>query len=254
MPISREETIRELLRRSKRRRSVPLRRVFLQQGTRSQPDPGPLAKLVANRDVTALDLYLLQRALATAKPYDSRLEATVWARLLGLQSPAAATVVSRAWSRLAAMRLIKRRRGGRLAITTSLLEDGSGKHYRPPGLAPGDNYLQLPLAYWLDGFDRRLTLRAKAMLLIGLSLQDWSELPSEKVPKWYGISADTAERGLSELVDVGLLQRRVKYKRTPLVASGFTRTYQYMVAPSFRRARKLVVVVSGGLEAAGKAG
>ncbi len=45
-----------------------------------------------------------------------------------------------------------------------------------------------------------LSLPGKAVLLIAHSLRPGFALPVEKAPEWYGISADTAQRGLAELV------------------------------------------------------
>jgi hypothetical protein len=53
------------------------------QGDDGTRHPGPLATLVRRHDETALDLYLLFRALATAAPYDVARDARLWARALG---------------------------------------------------------------------------------------------------------------------------------------------------------------------------
>ncbi len=151
------------------------------------------------------------------------------------------------------MKLVTRRRSGRLAVITSLREDGSGEPYTGPTGKNGDTYLQLPLAYWLDGYDQRLSLRAKAMLMICLTLQDWSPLPAERVPAWYGLSADTAQRGLDELRDARLIVRRVTWRREPLLAYGFTKIHEYSVNAAFKRPRKLVASVHG-TDVIGKAG
>lgn len=78
--------------------------------------------------------------------------------------------------------------------------------------------IQLPFDYWTDdqAWYRTLTLAAKAMLLIGSSLKPGFILPGERVPEWYGISESSAQRGLQELREVGLLNRSISYKPTPL--------------------------------------
>jgi len=38
-------------------------------------------------------------------------------------------------------------------------------------------------------------------------------LPTERVPEWYGWSADTAERGLATLEEAGLLTHTTRLKK-----------------------------------------
>jgi hypothetical protein len=81
----------------------------------------------------------------------------------------------------------------------------------------------------------KLGLAAKGMLLIALSLRDGFELPSEKVPKWYGISADTGENGLYELRNAGLLVYTQANRPAPLVGAGFVPVRHYHLRAPFRR-------------------
>ena len=55
-----------------------------------------------------------------------------------------------------------------------------------------------------------------AMLLTVAMEKPWSSFPAERMPEWYGWSPDTTERGLRDLVDLGLCERRKAYRRTPL--------------------------------------
>jgi len=120
---------------------------------------------------------------------------------------------------------------------TLLREDGSGAPYAHPGEGSGsgkrDPYLQLPFAYWLDGYYDRLQLPAKAMLLIALSLPRRFPLPAERAPDWYGISASTAERGLRELRNEGLLRTEREAKSAPLAPEGYTLVNFYTLNPPF---------------------
>lgn len=231
-PVSREETIASLLAASQRRR-VPLRRVFVQKGAQNKPKPGALASFVKRHDRLGLDLYLLAVAAATHEPFEVRYGAGVWARGVGLTRGVAS--ISRAWKRIAALKLITRGRKGRKANVRLLNEDGSGAAYTPPGLVKGDVYMQIPLAYWLEGHHASLSLPAKGMLLIGLTLPDNFVLPAERMKVWYGLSADTADRGLRELVQKGLMGRRPEWKRAPLTDSGFTKQYRYNLRAPYRR-------------------
>jgi hypothetical protein len=72
------------------------------------------------------------------------------------------------------------------------------------------------------------------MLLIGLTLKPNFLLPIDKAEKWYGISGDTAQRGLSQLADVGLLESTYTTKSTPSsTANGFTREYRHTLPAPF---------------------
>ena len=86
-------------------------------------------------------------------------------------------------------------------------------------------------AFWLDGWCDRLKLPGLAMLLVALRETGTSKpsfiLPAEHVPKWYGWSADTAERGLDELIEHSLLLKVRRYRKEPLSASGVGRVNQY---------------------------
>ena len=67
------------------------------------------------------------------------------------------------------------------------------------------------------------------MLLVAASLRNPFYLPYEKSKDWYGISADSAAKGLSELTRHGLLTARTELKFAPLAPEGFTTTRYYML-------------------------
>lgn len=97
----------------------------------------------------------------------------------------------------------------------------------PRGL---DDGRQRVIGRWI----RELSVPELAMLLISLSLGDGFRLPIENVPNWYGVSADTAQRGLSGLRDRDLLRVDVRVKTAPLSATGATTEHRYtaMFLPS----------------------
>lgn len=234
-----QETVVELLRSANRlNRSVPIRRSFLQQDSPDGPTPGPLSVLVRRGDRRGLDLFLLLKAVASSSPYNSHRGAGVWARALRYTGVTAEEpAISKIWARLEQHRLISRRRHGRLADITLLREDGSGEEYVHPA-EEGHPYLRLPTAYWLDEDERwsaTLSLPGKAMLLIAHSLRPGFALPVEKAPDWYGISADTAQRGLSELVRRGALIRARTPKKAPLAPQGFTYDSRYTLIGTLAR-------------------
>jgi hypothetical protein len=238
------DTIEALIEKSQRSEFVSIRRLFVQQGRRSALRSGPLSTFVRHHDETAFDLYLLARLLASHAPYQAQLPAAVWARALGLRGSSGVAAVSRAWKRLADMHLIERGRHGRTASVTVLLEDGSGAPFVQFG-ARGDPYFKIPLEYWRDGWNTQMDLPTKAVLLIALSLKDGFYLPAEWVQRWYGISADTAERGLTKLRAFGLLDRKAQIKNAPLTAQGWTKQYRYELMPPFgpQWARPLIAAV-----------
>ncbi len=240
-----QETVTELLRISGRRYAAPIRRTFVQQGEKGSPRPGPLAALVRNGDRRGLDLYLLLIAVASSPPFNSHRGAGVWARALRHTGTSASEqAVSRIWSRLEAHQLVSRGRHGRLADILLLREDGSGDDYTHPADAR-EAYFQFPHSYWLDdekSWSSTLSLPGKAMLLIALSLQSGFRLPVESAKDWYGVSGDTAQRGLKELVDRGALARKFERKKAPLAPKGYTHDIHYTLS------RSLAVQRSGGAD------
>jgi hypothetical protein len=126
-------------------------------------------------------------------------------------------------------------------VFTSTREDGSREAYTAPSGRDIDNrYFQIPFAYWTDAeaWYRTPTLAAKTMLLISSTLKPGFILPTERVPEWYGVSTETAQRGLKELRDVGLISRSTSYKETPLEAIAYTQEHRYTLAPPFGRTQK----------------
>lgn len=222
----------ELLTRCKRDH-VPIRRGFVQLSLRGG-GPGPLAAFVTGKRETALDLYLAFHASACGGDFDTRLHALVWARVLGLAGSAHSnSLVSRSWSWLAEQRLVAKERDRRLLNVTLLREDGSGEPYTHPGKA--GHYFKLSHRYWLDGWCDQLDLPAKAALLILLSRKAGSDLPQERAPQWYGISADTLGRGLHTLQERNLVRVSVTTKKAPLSPIGYSWEQRYWLLPPFQK-------------------
>lgn len=171
--------------------------------------------------------------------WSTTLPIKVWARALGTTltttGQSATTAVSKTLTRLEDRKLITRtRRGRERNIRVTLLpEDGSGDPYTRPAAGNRDRFLQLPHTFWLDGWHDRLDLPATAMLLVALHEKPGFELPTEKIPEWYGWSADTAERGLKTLISLGVLTKTERVKKAPLSPSGLTSVNQYTLQPPF---------------------
>jgi hypothetical protein len=174
---------------------------------------------------------LLLLAGASHEPWDVTLPASVWARASVV---AEAPGISKVWRRLAQLKLVSRSRRGRTAAITPLKEDGSGNAYTHPGVSH-DRYFQLPYVFWTaeQRWYRTLDLAETAVLLIALSLGDGFVLPSEKAKPWYGLSADTIERGLRGLQNHGLLRVRRDYKEAPLSPLGYTLERRYTLQQPF---------------------
>ncbi|GGL33874.1 hypothetical protein GCM10010095_19050 [Streptomyces anthocyanicus] len=209
--LGQPETIKLILERSQRpTRTVPIRRAFLQRDvskSRSKSS-GALAELVRRSGKRPLDLYLLLSAVTSGGDFSVTEWSTTWARSVGIFDETAGTAaVSRAWKVLKELNLITRARGeGGKSTITKLHEDGSGRPYTSPGEGTGDPYFQLPYEYWDKGWHNTLSLPGKAMLLIASNQRKLKfTLPQERMSDWYGVSADTAGKGIRELMNHGIL-------------------------------------------------
>lgn len=236
MATAQRLAIDALLERSGRE-FVPIRRALLQ--TRVGPKTGGPVSRLGKRE-SALDLYLLLHALASREPWDVAFSARVWARLLGMdESASGTTLVSRQWSWLEEQRLVRTSRAGRSRRVALLHEDGSGRPYTHPGVGSADDpaegdYFRLPHAYWRGGWDARLPLSSKLVLLIACSLSDGFILPVEHAAEWYGLSANRIHRGLTELRAVGLLGMTVTSRLAPLTDRGVTFERHYTLRAPLR--------------------
>jgi len=237
-----DETRAALLDRSKRD-FAPVNKLFVQAPRGSDSRHGPLATFVHNRDLRGLHAYLLLLGITSSGDsedgWSTTLPIGVWARAFGTTRDAttasAATAVSKVLTRLEQRKLIDRQRHGRerkIRITL-LREDGSGAPYTRPGKGNPDRFLRLPHSFWRDGWHERLDLPATAMLLVALHEKNVFELPAERVPDWYGWSADTAERGLATLEQFGLLTHTVRLKKAPLSPTGLTKVNRYLLHAPF---------------------
>jgi len=236
LTASPDSTLEAILARSKRE-STPLRRAFLQS---DEGTPSCLSQFVRGSRNVGLQLYLLLLHAASGGEYTLSFAAAVWARALDL--PSGRSSRSRIYRNLIWLEqldLIRVDRERRVGEITLLREDGSGAPYHHPGRrmdgtsrAEG-RYLKMPKAFWEDRWHSRLDLPAKAMLLIALSHSDDFYFLQEKAPDWYGISADTAGRGLRTLRDEGLLKTRQVRKEAPLSPQGFAVQLHYTLQPPF---------------------
>jgi len=247
-PANEYDTRMALLKNAKRS-AVPLRKTFVQKprsrSSSAENRAGPLSGFVVRGDRRALDAYLILLAAISSggengDDWSTRHPIMVFARAFGTtldaERASAATAVSKTLRRLEDRNLIERSRSGReRKIKVRLLrEDGSGEPYtRPSGTSEAERFLQLNHVYWQKGWIDKLKMPGLAMLLVALHEKPGFTLPTEKVPMWYGWSADTAERGLAELQDLGLLHKVQHRRKEPLSASGFGLINHYFLLPPF---------------------
>jgi hypothetical protein len=243
-PLDRQGRI-ELLLEETKRRVVSIRRTFVQQGHGPDTKHGPLHTFLTAHDERGLDAYLLVHAMASAsRPWNCRVPSEVWVSALGLDEAAtpssAKTAVSKVMRRLEKRKLVTRVRSQRLSDVRLLMEDGSGEPYEPRSPERvEDRWLQLPHAYWLEGHYKTLRLPAKVMLLVALSRpKDGFPMPYEYVPDWYGVSSDSAEEGLRELRNVGLLTVVSNWVKAPRSKIGWTEQLLYTLQGSFSKAER----------------
>lgn len=245
----RQFTIEHFLTRSGRD-TLPLALAFTQARVdNNRPCRGPLAEFVRRGREGALDQYLLLHAIASNgdEGFDVRVPAATWARAMGgwfdpvdgTVAASALHAVSRNWRFLLEQKLVRTERVARLVRVTLLADDGSGSPYRHIGEGmkdrrlDGPGYLQLPYAYWREGWHERLSLAAKAMLLVSLYLGDGFSLPAAKLPDWYGIGATTGERGLRELRSENLLHAERLRRPDAESPVGFSWANYYELRPPF---------------------
>jgi hypothetical protein len=239
-PLSQQDTLEALLDQTKRS-FTPIRKTFVQQGRGASTKPGPLSSFLRSHDVRGLDFYLLVHAMASAEPWNCDYPAGTWVRALGLTEGAepgsARGAVSKITRRLVERNLIARSRTGRTSSLTILREDGSGEPYQHPG-RNREAYLKLPHDYWLLGHHAKLTLPAKAMLLVAHHQRDGFYLPAEKALPWYGISGDSAARGLRELRAMGLITCRQEWIENQRSDTGWIEQRRYTLAGPYARTAK----------------
>lgn len=241
-PPTQQATIEDLLVKA-RRDAVPIRNSFVQQGRGKTTRPGPLATFVTSQDGRGLLAYLLIRALVSNgdRGWSCTYPSELWVRALGLgehaEEDSARSAVSKVFSRLSRRSLVERSRTSKLATLTVLREDGSGDDYTHPGTVK-EPHFKLPHAFWTEGHYNTLTLPGVAMLLISLSLPNDFYLPFSKAKPWYGIGEETAQDGMRQLVDLGLIAYRVEWIINARAKDGWQSQRYYTLLGSYSSAAR----------------
>jgi hypothetical protein len=159
-----------------------------------------------------------------------------WARMLSMpQTVSSETTVGRNWTWLEKHLLIRTERERRVRKVYLLMEDGSGRPFER-ATGQGRGFFKLPYEYFTQRWHRELRLAGKATLMICLAQGPTFRLPTEHAARWYGVSADTLQRGLDELRDLGLLKVWTRAKKAPRTRFGFTMENHYALQGAFVRA------------------
>lgn len=231
-----DETLESLLnsKRQRGRRTTPIRRSFLQDTT-NEGRQAPLSFFVKERRSLALDLYYLLHCTASAHPWDLELPAMAWARALDLKlNTSSETTVSKNWTWLEGKDLIRSERHNRKRKVFLMAEDATGEPYtRAKKGDPGRGFFALPFVYFEQRWHKELTLPGKAVLSIALGQKSVFTLVTEQAADWYGISADTLQRGLDDLRDHGLLKSWLLARKDPRARHGVTQVSHHKLNPPF---------------------
>lgn len=151
------------------------------------------------------------------------------------QTTSSETTVGRNWTWLEKRKLVRTERDRRIRKAILLMEDGSGRDFER-ATGQGRGYFNLPYEYFTERWHLKLKLAGKATLLICLAQSPTFTLPTEPAASWYGVSADTLQRGLDELRDLELLKTWSRAKKAPRTRFGYTVENHYALRGPFVRA------------------
>lgn len=222
-----------------------LHRDWIQKPSTETSRPSKLSELVTNRRESALEAMLMLHSLEPVLRNCNWLSMNTWSALLtkGHDRPMTPNAASKAFRTLEDMSLVSRRRDGHHTIIEPLAEDGSGVVWQRPGERDviGQGYFTLPFAYWTEEYSSKLTLPAKAVLLILLSATQKTPSVSiaiDRFPEWYGISERSAERGYNQLESEGVLAIHRQRVRNDDVVGGWNYVYHRALLGPFSTASR----------------
>ncbi|TCU82270.1 hypothetical protein EDF48_11222 [Curtobacterium sp. PhB191] len=217
-----------------------IRHILVQLPERDKPRAATLAKVMHERKHRALLLYIL---LLTCWPWLQEqwkpLEGSVWIRALTAKGAPtwSASTLSRAWADLVELGLVEKNRENRLVRVVPRREDGGAEYDAPGGRRDGWNrYFSIPDAFWNDEIFAKLNLSALVMFLVvakETSRQSSVWLTYDDMEKWYGIKPKSAQNGLTELRQLGLVKRTVESIDAPLAPDGKTVHMHYALTNEF---------------------
>jgi hypothetical protein len=230
-----DDTRQAIVRRTGRG-YTPVRHVFVQKHDGPQR-ASTLARFCRNRKKRALVLYLL--LLTMWKPEASPYRSEFWLRALDVADGNVTwskSSLSTSWTSLVDMGLAARTRTRRMAKLVARREDGEEEYSLPDGKRIPDRYFVLPGEFWTEKWFDELSLPAICVLLVLLKEtndQEEIHLTYEQFDTWYGISASSAQKGLGELEDAGLVSVRPHRLKAAFSAKGFTLHLYYRLNGAF---------------------
>lgn len=219
----------------------PLRKEFVQRRRQAEPDANRhsvLHELVQARQPRALMALLLAHAIAPTLQTDPFLPLATWARMLSTPTrPCSSTQASAALNVLHDRELLVRTDRGRQVQLTLLTEDGTKQPWERAGLGDvGPGFFIVPHTLFSDGLFDNLNLPGLAMLL--LALHETNQKPVfnvavDKLPRWYGLSERTGERGYRELIAAGIMKVHVQKVRDGRSPTGLRRVHHRMLVGAY---------------------
>lgn len=232
-----------------KRDACPLRRSFVERPEGSD-EPTPLSALLRTQGDhggkgAALRVSLLLSViwLCAREPYTTSRVAAYWAELLGREDPReeGARAIRDCLHELRDRQFIRLKADGSRVVIAPTMEDRSTvggvlpAPYVPP-YGQGQSYLTVPRAFWTEDLAGTLSGAGLAMYLVALAMtrHDSPEfyLVGSLFDQRFGISRSSRKRGLSELVNRGVLSVRVE-ETIELATFRKLRRNIYEVAPAY---------------------
>lgn len=232
-----------------KRDACPLRRSFVERPDGSD-EPTPLSALLRTQGdhggkgaALRVSLLLSVLWLCAREPYTTARVAAYWAQLLEREDPReeGARAIRDCLHELEARGFIRLKADGSRVVIAPTMEDRTkvGGVVPAPYLPPygqGQSYLTVPRAFWTEGLAGSLSGAGLAMYLVALAMtrHDSPEfyLVGSFFDARFGISRSSRKRGLSELVDRGVLSVRVE-ETVDLATFRKLRRNIYEVAPAY---------------------
>jgi len=244
-----DETSELLLADRIKRDAAPVRRSFIER-LDGDDRPTPLAQLLRTQGDAggrggALRITLLLSLIwvCAREPFSTRRVAGYWAELLGRGDPRGdgARAVRDCLHELRDRGLVTLdTRGASVEITLlDEVEWAHGVHERTPYTLPyGEPYIPVPRFFWSSQAVGRLSGAGVAMYLCALALTRHDDpeffVSASFFETRFGISRSSRKRGLSELVEEGVLEVRVE-ESIDIDTFRKRRRNLYTLTPGFRQ-------------------
>lgn len=216
------------------------RHILVQLPDRDKPRRSTLGKMLSARRHRELLLYML---VLTCWPWleDNKepLASDVWIRALTAKGGLtwSSSTLSRAWTHLEELGLIRRKREDKLVRVIPRRED-AGEEYTAPGGRDDrwNAYFTIPDSFWKRETFAKLSFPGLVMLLVIAKETQYQKecwLTYELLKDWYGVTAGSAQNGVADLDRLGLLHRRVEPIKASLSKTGGTTRTWYSLTGDY---------------------